>query len=346
MMEKKIKRLLFSAEPYFDESFVGYITRLAEMNDIPDIRWIFSEVGCAYNNSYRFSLDLKVDLTSLSILTGVPKERLQKLLYTREYGNSRRVVGNIMVFGHPLLQSFVTRENPKICEECLKDHAYRRKIWEVSAITVCPAHRCLLMDECPACNQKLEWVYSAIDSCRCGYDFRMHRPVPRPQKELRIANHLYRVFMLLPAKEDATFPEHLMHLSPSNVLNVLTFIAGHFAGIRNPLGRNMFKSRTNREIHGFLNRAMGVFDHWPQGFYAFIAEWIKEPKSIFVNCNMVDASRVRRLPLSYGAYELLNQVIKGHFRDEQFKFLWKAFDDYLETKPPLGNSFEDCLFRY
>lgn len=30
-MSEKIRRLLFTEEPYFDESFIGYIVRLADL---------------------------------------------------------------------------------------------------------------------------------------------------------------------------------------------------------------------------------------------------------------------------------------------------------------------------
>src|SRR5439155_4157710 len=39
-------------------------------------------------------------------------------------------------------------------------------------VTACPIHRCLLLNQCPACTRDLAWHRPAVEKCRCGLDLR------------------------------------------------------------------------------------------------------------------------------------------------------------------------------
>ena len=51
--------MLFTEEPYSDESFPSYILRLAELNEVPDIRWFFKLLrpGKSFDYNFRYSFD-------------------------------------------------------------------------------------------------------------------------------------------------------------------------------------------------------------------------------------------------------------------------------------------------
>lgn len=90
-MDEKTTRLLFTEEPYFDESFIGYIMRLAELNEISDIRWILKLVrpGKFFSYDFKFSFDFRINASNLSKITGVEQPILSNLLYYHEAGQIR-----------------------------------------------------------------------------------------------------------------------------------------------------------------------------------------------------------------------------------------------------------------
>jgi hypothetical protein len=67
-MADKIVRLLFSSEPHDDESFLGYLLRLAELNRVPTVSWILrlanirdylqTKISSVFNKSLNLALAL------------------------------------------------------------------------------------------------------------------------------------------------------------------------------------------------------------------------------------------------------------------------------------------------
>jgi hypothetical protein len=61
---------------------------------------------------------------------------------------------------------------PRICPACLQERPIWWAVWDLGLVTACPIHRCLLLNECPACKKKLSWRRPAVHECHCGLDFR------------------------------------------------------------------------------------------------------------------------------------------------------------------------------
>jgi len=348
-MDEPIKRLLFTEEPYFDESFIGYIMRLAELNEIPDLRWILKLAGLdrLYDYKYRFTSDFKVEPEKLSILTGVAERQLINLLYLHERGQKRNITGNILVLNQQIPHNFVKREKPKICPTCLIEQNYCRRVWELSAITACPHHECLLIGCCQNCQRRINWKRPKLNVCECEFDFRQSAITRLKTEELKLTEYLYQGFGLpLPAKAvNLNYP--LNSLAIDDLLTLLFFVAAVHAEVPDCTGIGVVKYKSNVEIHAYLCKSVEIFDAWADSYYDFIRMWQKQDKRYFINCKDLYLSKVQ-LPKKYSEYELFNQMLHKIFFEEQFAFMHEEFAQFLKglsSEEKLNQSFRfDSFF--
>lgn len=94
----------------------------------------------------------------------------------------------------------------QLCPYCLQEDVipYFRKAWRVTFNTICPIHRCMLIDRCPSCligiafhrvetgDQKTESLNWSLSSCHhCGYEIANSIPEPIQLGIDNITNQLH-----------------------------------------------------------------------------------------------------------------------------------------------------------
>jgi hypothetical protein len=338
--DEQIKRLLFTEEPFEDESFIGYIMRLAELNEIPELRWILKLAGMdkLYDYKYKYNSDFRVDPTLLSKLTGVSEAKLKNLLYLHEQGRKRHIVGNLIVFGQPIQHYFVLRQKPKICPVCLMEQIYCRKVWELSPVTACPIHQCVLINHCLKCKRLISWTRPNINICQCGFDFRESEIILLDTKELRLSQYIHQKFRLPCSLQESIFKYPLNTLPLKDLLTLLFFMAAHFAGMPDYTGISLSKHKSNKEIHDSLCRAIEVFDGWAKSYYDFILKWKEQDIRYFISCKQLYLSKIE-LPREYAEYELFNQILHNTLFEKQFLFMHEEFKEFLHGLPSGDFSF-------
>lgn len=284
-MQDEIKRLLSSAEPEPDESFTGYLLRLAELNDYDTLSWILqmARLRDYANQSPSYSLDPSFDLSPLSQLSGVEESKLAALQYHPIRVSENRMMGDYSVFGSPLPHYLIRLERPKICPACLQEKNYARRVWDLAVATACPLHKCLLLDECPSCRKRIAWNRSGINLCRCGYDWREYKATLVDDSQLAVARRIH-VLCSLPARpqiaEESRSNNPLYKLGLRQFISALIFVASQFAGVAerkgqrilDTKGKHFAPSRRNSEIHTLLCKALPVFDDWPNNYHSFL-DW-------------------------------------------------------------------------
>src|SRR6185369_3103355 len=122
--------------------------------------------------------------------TGVKEDKLTTLLYHPTVPTKTNFC-DYSVFGALVPRYFIRPLRPKVCPNCLQDSAYVRKIWDLAIITVCPVHRCLLLDVCPNCEKSIPWVRARISCCRCDFDLRKCKTASVAEEDLAVARQIY-----------------------------------------------------------------------------------------------------------------------------------------------------------
>src|SRR5437879_3347465 len=136
-MLPRSRSLVFSAIPHADESFIGYLIRLTEVNHYETPSWILQLAGLgSYLRKVSFAFGKSLSLTPLSQLTGVSEDELSGLSYQRSAGK-RTKFSDCLVFGSPAPRIGIRAHRPKVCPACLVEFGYVRKLWDLTPVTIC-----------------------------------------------------------------------------------------------------------------------------------------------------------------------------------------------------------------
>lgn len=188
------RRLLRRPRPYPDESLAGYIIRLSEANYYESPQRIFQLSGLRQKVTYvNIFAPEKDDLSQLSLICDVPENILWSMTFPVVTPHPHRRRQTIKVFGNVVSLKTLEYLWVKLCPICLQASPYYRLIWNLSAVTVCPFHYCLLIERCPACQLPIEWFNSSVVRCSCQFDWRNHQPEAVLSEQLTKSRQIYQL---------------------------------------------------------------------------------------------------------------------------------------------------------
>jgi TniQ protein len=259
--------LVLRAKPKRDESDIGFLLRLTEINSYDTAYWIVKEarLPLATLHGYSFVSNPAVSLLPLAQLTGLNLKDLSELIYhptSNEQGGP--------AFGHSVSKYMLKRHRPRVCPECLRQSNHCRKHWDFPAVTSCPLHDSMLLEECPACCQQISWARKGASLCRCGADWRETRTPLLPEHESCVSRLVYQKLGLMPTSHANSQSNPLYNWSLPYVLEALFLIASHREGHLDTRARHILAKKQIQKIHKDLLRAFLVFESWPINFYQFL----------------------------------------------------------------------------
>lgn len=148
-----------SALPRADESFMGYVFRLARRRRLRTYTDVARSCGmlAPTNNPSRAVLDL------LSEDARVPVESLLAI-YRGNLNGTTTCYRGVVLPRHSYAGGGRLRR--RVCPECLTGSNYHRAIWDLVFASACPIHRCRLVDACRDCGERLRCI--GADPARCG----------------------------------------------------------------------------------------------------------------------------------------------------------------------------------
>lgn len=316
--------MLFSACPKPEESYIGYLLRLTELNCYTSPSWIFQMTGLGSRpSSTAFVFNNTQNLKPLAHLTGVHEGKLAELAY-HPAGPARKKLGDYLLFGSAITQYLIRPDRPKICPYCIRESGYIRRMWEIVPVTTCPIHRCVLLDECPSCRTRISWNREGISQCRCKFDWRDHSALTVEGHELLVSEQIYRLCNLI-VPDRKVIPPHsslnpLYKLDLKHFLSALIFVASQYGGFIDTKGKHLVSLKRNVEIHELLHKAFSAFGNWPRNFFSFL-DWRRRqlPNKKFANGLRREFSEYKSV--------LYRQLSSTHL-----DFLRDAFEDYLATR--------------
>lgn len=306
-------RLLRSGKPEADESLMGYIIRLTEQNGYPSPSWIISRTGLAsgVTQSCSFVFASPNSFRFLSSLTGATISELASTAYH-----------NHLFSGLPTPSASVRLCSPKICPGCLTESPYCRRTWDISAVTTCPRHKCLLIDECPNCKRHITWVRNHVTICPCEFDWREATATPIEAFEGALTAHVHHLCGLPINESIINYRSPVTNLKLHDFLLVLFFFAGLYQGISVSTGKHLLHGRNNRDIHTLLTNTYSIFDNWSKNFHQFLRWRLEQERKMPLMRNRLKSMLYKDFGKFYTG---LYQILTGG----QFGFIKEAFIDYL-----------------
>lgn len=213
---------------------------------------------------------------------------------------------------------------PKICPECLLESPYCRRIWELSLVTTCPRHKCLLVDECSSCGKRIAWIRKSVCMCSCNFDWRESLPITVNESELTLTSHVHQLCGLSIDKsyiwDTIIYPAR--GLSLHNLFLALLFIAGQYQWRLITNGRNLVPLGRNKDFHAIFIEAFSVFDDWPDNYYKFL-DWIREKQT------SISLNHQRQKSVLYKEFGKFYIDLFKTFSENQFDFIKKGFMEYV-----------------
>lgn len=296
--------------PFPDESLIGYIVRLSEANGYSspkDILKLFQ--SSKYQLISNLPKRIHRDLTPLMELTGKSFSTLEPMVYTHlYYKNKYKFLSSEVTF------RIIEPCRPKFCSLCLQEKSYYRIVWDFSLVTVCPAHKCLLISNCPECSSELDIYRNGFGKCKCGFDLHEVEVVKElPDNELQVTKHVYLLLGLETSKSDVISSHNpLINFS----LDEFSLLIDYFS----KLVLRMYdlehipnqKELSNGNLHFSLLKALSIFDNFPENYLLFVEEQIKAP--CFAKSNHDYSSFSRYYPSLHNAT-----------KSSSWSFIYKAF---------------------
>jgi hypothetical protein len=282
MSSDRSVRLLISRKPFPEESFMGYVLALTEQNGYESPAWILDMSGLQQKQPHRSSFLIhgkRESLTPLAGLSGVDVDHLVLLTYPSLPRTEHTDLYDF--FGQPVRQYLIRPDRAKVCPGCLSESQHCRRVWEFTAVTTCPEHRRLLINECPSCNKRLSWTRKGVTLCHCEFDLRESRAPRASECELKLSSHIHRLCGLPmggSSKNGLSGPAS--ELSLNDFLTALFFVAGQSKGISAATSKNLAVKGTDRGLHDRLTKAFSVFEDWPNNYFRFLEWRAEQEKSI------------------------------------------------------------------
>lgn len=148
-------------EPHIEESLVGYIFRLANYRRLNSARMLLHACKFEwYTNQPRPEW-----MAELAGTACVEEEDLWAI----SYGQQDTVWATFR--GQLVSKSVIERRGEaerRICPECIGEIPIHRAIWDLRYVAICPVHRMVLMDSCPACGKAIRWLGGDLTRCVCA----------------------------------------------------------------------------------------------------------------------------------------------------------------------------------
>lgn len=150
----------FLVRPFIkpDESFCGYVNRLAKDNYV-NVNDMFHINGKTIRLQTSDQAERKAIKQRLFLLTG--HTRIDQLFDIRSVSSS--------------LRSLFDYRQQKVCISCLWENPYIRALWDFKNYNICHIHRTALVSHCVKCNKKLTISSALSRFCNeCNLSLREH----------------------------------------------------------------------------------------------------------------------------------------------------------------------------
>lgn len=168
--------------PFQDESLMGFVLRMSEVNHLNGIQWL--RIILKKDRIFHLSME---QVPIISWIFGTPIEQLRNTSITFI---SEAHIRYWNFYSHFISKSYLIRHRtPQLCPKCIEENGFIKKIWDLSVVTCCPIHLVLLIEICEQCHKQITWNRPSVSHCSCGYDFRNSKTITKQQDECTLSQN-------------------------------------------------------------------------------------------------------------------------------------------------------------
>lgn len=298
--------LLVQAPPEPEESLLGYLIRLTELNGYPNVQWLAEDQGL--DVSTRSLLNLGDHSPGFALQFGQPPEILQRMAHCWS-GQGRKYYLRFLS-RHEVPRSSTCIATPQVCLPCLQETRYVKAVWDLRAYALCPHHGTLLIDRCNVCGERFRLSRGRLLPCICSEHTVSETATDDPAL-FRLLRLFEDVAYGRPAKDNELhFPDFLFDMSLQGLLAITLMLGtGRLDPRRKHINRWLDLDR--QEILEVLQLAATALTDWPNGFHTYLDnlfDGITEPLSRYTHHSYevlyktTSTPHYAELAITFGAY--------------------------------------------
>lgn len=262
-------RLLFRVDPVAGESPRGYLCRAAHEHGYSSPNALAQIAGLWVSGTGSVTgLDHDVTIPVLSCVLRLEPEEWRSMCYHHVKGRNRFKQRSFC--GETISADDLNYRRPRLCTACLRERSIWWAVWDLGLVVACPAHRCLLINQCPACKRRIAWERPAIHKCRCGFDLRESSAEPADPDLVAINTIVYRAARSTQAQTaevdigDLNFPPELLHLKLGALLRFILFIGSINEGSILRRKQRPFRATDLTVATAVCHGAVALLRDWPR----------------------------------------------------------------------------------
>lgn len=246
--------LLNRPNPKIDESWRGYILRLAEVNHLDKPRAILR----LFQTNSETIRSRYPHWKPIAECTGKTEEQLGSIFLFELDTPFYRFMG------HKIKKEFFRFDSPAVCTECVKEKGYLHARWDVEYMNACHIHRKKLLTHCPACKRKLAWYRPGLLRCRCGFDFSEQVGVEISQEEV---NFIECLASIISPSKDIQQNEASRIPKPFYSMSLISFLSiSNALGTRSLILNNDYKGQKRVGSLSSYTEIIRILNHWEVEF--------------------------------------------------------------------------------
>lgn len=200
-------------QPQPFESFTGYLTRLAEANQITTIRGLSTLLFPMQSPSVvrRWADYPCLQLETLSTAAVCSEDQLHVMTF---YHLSRKFARSTQPQAGSRFLAEVLTEHLQYCPACIAEKGYYSLLWRFACVKTCPEHNCMLVECCQKCGNKIPFLSTPlkIGICpQCRFCFGQGNIVsPNPDTLLESQSYIEQLkFLLSPQAFEKTADKYV-----------------------------------------------------------------------------------------------------------------------------------------
>lgn len=252
-------------------------------------------------------LDSESDLSELAELSGRDVKQLELLTFQPYLHNVLSVKSATLSYHFDHFGTSMYRS--QVCPQCLREHGYMRKIWDLTVVTTCHIHNCKLLDQCLACNKILSPYRKRINFCDCGFDLRGLPDLDSLNFEISKLLHgkLYDIKSKSP-NESTFFDNHSFFTCVCLILCFAGVISGEFYKEKRLKYSQPLQDSKMPEL---VQIVYELFQGWPSNFYCLLDAYRivkKNNKKVFWKFHNLIFNK-----LNFPHYKNIQEAYKQYF---------------------------------